>query len=48
MSFFKRAFSAAMQRREDLREEAFEKFDKDVNEMQKDKNSNNVLKKVEA
>ena len=25
-----------------------EKFDKDVNEMQKDKNSNNVLKKVEA
>lgn len=30
MSFFKRAFSAAMQRREDLREEAFEKFDKDV------------------
>ena len=30
MSFFKRAFSAAMQRREDLREEAFEKFDEDV------------------
>jgi len=30
MGFFKRAFTAAMQRREDLRAEAFEDFDKDV------------------